>query len=246
MAPSARVAVLIDGENASAKSGAVVLKQLARLDPNAVRRIYGNFNRPNLKSWDEVVERFQVTKISNCAHPKCKNVSDIHLTVEAMDLLHRGEIDTFWIVSSDSDFTQLAQRLRESGKTVIGFGRNHTPHSYREACSDFVIVEKQSVTSAAAKLLQAFERTKDNTGWAYLGAMGQWLRKSDPKFDPKSFGCSKLIKLVQKVDAFVTDHAIGAPGPIRVKPRAISGRVDALSNPPLRSGGGGARDISRA
>jgi hypothetical protein len=246
MAQSPRVAVLIDGENASAKSGAVVLNQLAKLDPNAVRRIYGDFNRPNLKSWDEVIKRFHITRRANCAHPKGKNVADIHLTIEAMDLLHESLIGTFWIVSSDSDFTRLVQRLRENGKKVIGFGRNHTPQSYREACSDFVLVEKQSLTSAAEKLLQAFERTKDKTGWAYLGAMGQWLKKSDPKFDPKSFGCSKLIKLVQKADTFVTDHAVGEPGSIRLKPRAISDRVDALSNPPVRSGGGGARDLSRA
>jgi hypothetical protein len=222
MAQSLRVAVLIDGENASAETGALVLKEISRLDGNVDRRIYGDFKRPNLKSWSAVIDRFQVTPKHNCAHPKGKNVSDIHLVVEAMDLLHAGDVDTFLILSSDSDFTQLAQRLRESGKKVIGFGRSHTPHTYRRACHDFVVVEKQPLVGATATLLQAFERTKDKNGWALLGAMGQWLKKGDPKFDPKAFGCSKLVALVQKTQAFALDHAPGEPGPIRVRPKACT------------------------
>ena len=217
MAQSPRVAVLIDGENASAETGALVLKEISKLSGNADRRIYGDFNRPNLKSWSAVIDRFQVTRKVNCAHPKGKNVSDIHLVVEAMDLLHAGDVDTFFILSSDSDFTQLAQRLRESGKKVIGFGRSHTPHSYRDACCEFVVVEKRPLTEATTKLLQAFEQTKDENGWALLAAMGQWLKKCDAKFDPKSFGCSKLVALVQKTQAFTLDHAPGEPGPIRVR-----------------------------
>jgi uncharacterized protein (TIGR00288 family) len=215
-----RLAVLIDGENASAKTGALVLKEISKLGANADRRIYGDFNRPNLKSWSAVIDRFQVTQKHNCAHPKGKNVSDIHLVVEAMDLLHAGDVDTFFILSSDSDFTQLARRLRESGKKVIGFGRNHTPHTYREACCDFVVVEKQPLADATAKLLQAFEHTKDKNGWTLLAAMGQWLKSRDAKFDPKSFGCSKLVALVQKTEAFTLDRVPGEAGPIRVRSRA--------------------------
>jgi hypothetical protein len=219
MAQPPRVAVLIDGDNASAETGAIILKELIKLDGNAVRRIYGNFNCPNPKSWMDAIGRFQIERRDNCPHPKHKNVSDIHLVIEAMDLLHEGAVSTFWILSSDSDFTQLARRLREGRKKVVGFGRSHTPQSYRDACCEFVVVEKQILAHAKAKLVTAFKHTKNPTGWALLGAMGQWLKKADAKFDPKSFGCTKLIALVQKTDAFVLDRAPGTPGPIHVKPK---------------------------
>ena len=220
-----RLAVLIDADNASAKIADGLFEEIAKIGEASVRRIYGDFSGTRLKSWTDVLSKHAITASQNFANTTGKNASDIALVIEAMDFLHSGRFDGFCLVSSDSDFTRLASRIREQGVDVYGFGEQKTPESFRQACRRFIYTENllpgaataeaQSETgdgrakplkkepSAATPLLRkAIAQLEDDDGWVSLGAVGKQLSNLASDFDSRTYGQAKLMGLVEKTDAF--------------------------------------------
>jgi hypothetical protein len=239
---SPRLAVLIDADNTSAKIADGLFEEIAKLGEASVRRIYGDFSSPRMKSWTEVLARYAIDPRQQFAYTTGKNASDITLVIEAMDLLHSGRFDGFCLVSSDSDFTRLAARLREEGVDVYGFGEQKTPESFRQACRRFIYTENLLPEAAAAgngataKPLEPLSRARDilsraigemeaEDGWVSLGAVGTQLANLASDFDPRTFGSKKLSDLVRRIDGLELD---GSGGALRVrvtpKPKAARGR----------------------
>lgn len=234
-----RFAVLIDADNTSPQIAAGLFEEIAKFGEASVRRIYGDFSTPQLKSWAEILQKFAIDPYQQFAYTKGKNASDIALVIDAMDLLHSGRFDGFCLVSSDSDFTRLASRLREQGADVYGFGNQRTPESFRQACRRFIYTENllpeaQAATadapegtkplqppSAAVPLLKkAIGQIDSEGGWVSLGAIGQQLTNLVSDFDARSYGFKKLSELVRKTGAFEVEKIDG--GGIRVRPAPSS------------------------
>ena len=147
----ARLAVLIDAENASARIAEALFTEIATLGEASARRIYGDFASPQLAGWTKVLARFAIQPQQNFANTKGKNSGDIALVIDGMDLLHSGRFDGFCLVSSDADFTRLASRIREEGVDVYGFGERKTPESFRQACTRFIYTENLSGPASPAE-----------------------------------------------------------------------------------------------
>lgn len=231
---SPRLAVLIDADNASAQIADGLFEEIAKIGEASVRRIYGDFSSPRSKAWAETLSRHAIIPQQQFAYTVGKNASDITLVIDAMDLLHSGRFDGFCLVSSDSDFTRLAARIREQGIDVFGFGEQKTPASFRQACRRFIYTENlmpgagASETSPAVKPLQppsaatpilkkAVEQLESEGGWVTLGAVGNQLAKLAPDFDPRNFGVAKLSDLVRKTNAFDIEQPQGGVMRVRTK-----------------------------
>ena len=233
------LAVLIDAENASPKISEALFKEIAALGEAAVRRIYGDFSSPQMRSWTDVLARFAIQPQQNFANTKGKNAGDIALVIDAMDLLHSHRFDAFCLISSDSDFTRLASRIREEGADVYGFGERKTPESFRQACTRFIYTENlipqvsagasigaqtaaRRSNEAAPLVEQAIAALEDGDGWITLGAVGSHLRNAYPDFDQRTYGYAKLSDLIRSLDGFEVDRA--EPGGVmRVKRRGGAG-----------------------
>jgi uncharacterized LabA/DUF88 family protein len=221
-----RLAVLIDADNAQPSIIEAVLEEVANLGIASVKRIYGDWTSPNLKSWKELVLEYSIQPHQQFAYTTGKNATDSALIIDAMDLLYSGSLDGFCIVSSDSDFTRLSSRLRESGKTVYGFGEKKTPEAFVVACDRFIytenlrstktVTEDREVPRMSANLLKqdsrlinsirkALEDCEDDEGWGNLGTVGQIIINAWPQFDPRNYGYSKLSELAKKIDLFEID-----------------------------------------
>lgn len=234
-------AVLIDADNASPKIADALFEEIAKFGEASVRRIYGDFSSPRSKGWADVLAKHAIVPQQQFAYTTGKNASDITLVIDAMDLLHSERFDGFCLVSSDSDFTRLASRIREQGLKVYGFGEQKTAESFRQACHRFVYTENllqppdsQEVPVAPAPPLpmppsksvpivrKAIEQIGREDGWADLGTVGLQLSKLAPDFDQRSYGFTKLRDLVEKAGAFEVSHAGGnKPVLIRMKPSAV-------------------------
>jgi len=235
-----RLAVLIDADNASPRIAAGLFAEIAQIGEASVRRIYGDFSSPRLKSWAEILAAYAIQAHQSFAYTTGKNASDIALVIDAMDLLHTGRFDGFCLVSSDSDFTALAARIREQGVDVYGFGEQKTPEAFRQACRRFIYTENlvpeaptvdeperpdsrpASVArspSAAVPLLRRViaQLDEDDDGWVSLGGVGQRLSTLAPDFDPRTFGHAKLVTLVEKTGAFEVRRPAGGRVQIRLK-----------------------------
>lgn len=223
-----RLAILIDADNASPRAAAAIFEEIATIGEASARRIYGDFSGTRLKGWSEVLATYAIIPQQNFANTVGKNASDIALVIDAMDLLHSGRFDGFCLVSSDSDFTRLAARIREQGLNVYGFGEQKTPESFRRACKRFIYTEnllspaehlvcsttgsgeaapaggstKQPPTAAIPLIQTALSQMEDVDGWHFLGAVGQRLAALMPDFDPRTYGCAKLLTLIEKSGAF--------------------------------------------
>lgn len=241
-----KLAVLIDADNASARIATRLFEEIAKIGEASVRRIYGDFSSPRLKSWTEVLSAHAIKAQQSFAYTTGKNASDIALVIDAMDLLHSGRVDGFCLVSSDSDFTALASRIREQGIDVFGFGEQKTPESFRQACKRFVYTEnfapetaasacvisndvplipqKEPPSAATTLIRTAISQLDDDDGWVALGGVGQRLATLASDFDPRSYGHSKLSDLVQKTGAFETRKTPAGHIQIRSK---VSPRKDA-------------------
>lgn len=222
----AKLAVLIDAENMSPKIVSGLFKEIATIGEASVRRIYGDFSGTRLKGWAEVLAAHAIMPQQNFANVGGKNASDIALVIDAMDLMHSGRFDGFCLISSDSDFTRLASRIREQGIAVYGFGEQKTPQSFRHACKRFTYTENLAIgevktseammdaaaeppkpkippADAAPIIKAALGQLEDHDGWYLLGAVGNQLLAEMPDFDPRSYGCpKKLSLLVEKSGAF--------------------------------------------
>ena len=245
---SPRLAVLIDADNASARIAPALFEEIAKIGEASVRRIYGDFSGTRLKSWADILATHAMMPQHTIAYTSGKNASDIALVIDAMDLLHSGRFDGFCLVSSDSDFTRLAARIREEGIDVYGFGEHKTPESFRQACRRFYYTENLGMDaakldvaalsdapkadsskplSAAAALIRKAIIQPDDDGWVPLGTVGKNLINLASDFDSRSYGHAKLIDLVTNVGGFDTRRAEGGGVYIRVKP--ASGKAKSTS-----------------
>lgn len=243
---SPRLAVLIDADNASSKIAQGLFEEIAKIGEASVRRIYGDFSGTRLKSWAEILSTHAIMPHQNFASTSGKNASDIALVIDAMDLLHSGRFDGFCLVSSDSDFTRLAARIREQGVDVYGFGEQKTPESFRQACRRFIYTENllpgapaldepdkpdarpssltRPAAEAAALIRTAMAQLDDEDGWVALGGVGQRLAVLNSDFDPRTYGFAKLGDLVEKTGAFEIDRGRGRGVYIRLKPKRAASR----------------------
>ena len=232
-----RLAVLIDADNASARIAPGLFEEIAKIGEASVRRIYGDFSSARLKSWADILSTHAIMPHQNFAYTQGKNASDIALVIDAMDLLHSKRFDGFCLVSSDSDFTRLAARIREEGVEVYGFGEQKTPESFRQACKRFIYTENllpetvpERTSNAASKapairqpgaatklIRTAIAQIESEDGWVPLGGVGKQLTILAPDFDPRSYGQSKLSDLVKKTGAFDVRQAEGRSVFIRLK-----------------------------
>jgi hypothetical protein len=228
-----RFAVLIDADNTSPRIAAGLFEEIAKFGEASVRRIYGDFSGTRLKSWAEILQKYAIDPYQQFAYTTGKNASDIALVIDAMDLLHSGRFDGFCLVSSDSDFTRLASRLREEGADVYGFGARKTPEIFRQACRRFIYTEnlvpepatgavrdsRPEPASAAVQILnKAIAQMETDDGWVRLGTLGQRLANIASDFDPRTYGCRKLSDLVRSTGAFEIDQPEGRA--MRIRPKA--------------------------
>ena len=210
---TAPLAVLIDADNTSAKYAGAVLDEAAKYGRPTVRRAYGDWSSERLKGWRDELNRRAIQPIQQFAYTFGKNATDFSLVIDAMDLLYAGHVDGFVLVSSDSDFTRLATRLQESGHPVFGIGRRATPAAFQQACTQFIHLENIAdapVEAAGESLAEdeppapdlqrllatAIGNTASDNGWSGLGAVGQYLARSNAAFDPRTYGHKRLSDLV--------------------------------------------------
>jgi uncharacterized LabA/DUF88 family protein len=230
---TALLAVLIDADNTSHKHANAIFEEIATLGEASVRRIYGDFSSTSMKGWSGAQAGLGIVPHHQPANTVGKNASDIALVIDAMDLLHSGRFDGFVLVSSDSDFTRLAQRIREQGNDVYGIGAKKTPEAFRMACKRFIYLEnlgggaeeqaqaapKKEEASRGVQLVHnALSDVEDEDGWAELGRVGTQLGQRYPDFDPRSYGYRKLIDLIRATGRYEI-RSEGNAHYIRSKPR---------------------------
>ena len=220
---STRIAVLIDCDNVSSKHTTAVLEELAKYGTPTVKRAYGDWTTAQLGGWKGELQRNAIQPVQQFAYTVGKNSTDSALIIDAMDLLWQGHVEAFALVSSDSDFTRLATRLRESGKRVYGLGMRKTPESLRRAVDQFIYLEllqdqsreesddehapttvvddhdsPGTAINLQSALTKAINATSGDDGWSTLGTLGQHLSRAHADFDPRAFGHQKLSTLVEE------------------------------------------------
>ena len=234
MPANARLAVLIDADNTSPKHTGAVLEEIARYGLPTVKRAYGDWTTQSLSGWKTRLTQHAIQPIQQFAYTTGKNSTDSAMIIDAMDLLYAGNLDGFAIVSSDSDFTRLATRLRESGMTVYGLGLRKTPASLVAACDRFIFLELLEDEPAAEDstdtsdtdgpaprpdlrkiLTTAIKSTSHEDGWASLSSVGSYISANTPSFDSRDFGAQKLVELARAQSYVEVDQP--ASGPVRVK-----------------------------
>lgn len=225
-----KLAVLIDAENAQPSIVDGLLAEIANYGIASVKRIYGDWTGPGLKGWKDVLLQHSIQPMQQFAYTRGKNSTDSAMIIDAIDLLYTGNFNGFCIVSSDSDFTKLASRIRESGLLVYGFGEKKTPSAFVSACDKFIFTEvlraktdeseaivkkSSSALKQDAKLVSllrnAVESSSDDSGWALLAHVGSNIAKQSPEFDPRNYGYSKLGELVDATKLFdMEERQIGS------------------------------------
>lgn len=237
-----KLVVLIDADNASPSIIYGLMAEIAKYGTAHVKRIYGDWTSPNLKGWKEILLEHALQPIQQFGYTKGKNSTDSAMIIDAMDLLYSGRFDGFCIVSSDSDFTRLASRIREGGLNVYGFGEEKTPKSFISVCDKFIYTEilqnmeendtetndvkekkphvKQKSTNELKMdtrlvnlLRSAVIASMDEEGWAFLGEVGQHITKQSPEFDARNYGYAKLKDLVKAIGLFKIDERIDQRAP---------------------------------
>ncbi|MEO7917643.1 MAG: NYN domain-containing protein [Dokdonella sp.] len=238
-----RLAVLIDADNAQPTIVEALLAEVAKFGTASVKRCYGDWTGTHLRGWKETLLVHSIQPMQTFGYTVRKNSTDSAMIIDAMDLLYTEKFDGFCIVSSDSDFTRLASRLRESGQTVYGFGERKTPAPFVAACDRFIFTDiliqapeatetvaktsrtttaaTQSVSSTRLKsdtrlvnlLRAAVDAASDEAGWAQLGPVGSHIAKQASEFDPRNYGYTKLRELFEAIDLFDVDARKIADGP---------------------------------
>lgn len=222
------LAVLIDADNTSPKYAKAIFDEIAALGEASVRRCYGDFSSQQMNGWSRVQAEFGLVPHHQPANTVGKNASDIALVIDAMDLMHSARFDGFVLVSSDSDFTRLASRIREQGLDVYGMGMQKTPDAFRKACKRFIFLEnldgapEQSSSRSEAKplakgrieearnlIFQAMDAINQDDDWYTLGQLGQFITAANPDFDTRTYGKRKLSDLVADLKVFETRRSPG-------------------------------------
>ena len=212
-----KLAVLIDADNAQASVIQELLAEVSRYGTATIKRAYGDWTTTHLKSWKDVLHKMAIQPIQQFSYTTGKNSTDASLIIDAMDVLHDDTVDGFCLVSSDSDFTRLATRIREEGKVVYGFGQRKTPEPFVAACDKFIYTEILRTEPEEAKpghepvaelpklkpiLLNALNATAREDGWTTLAALGGQITRSHPSFDPRNYGVAKLGELIRQQAAY--------------------------------------------
>jgi uncharacterized LabA/DUF88 family protein len=219
-----KLAVLIDGDNIPSAHVTEMMEEIAKYGNPTIKRIYGDWTNPHLSKWKNLLLQNAITPIQQYAYTTGKNATDSAMIIDAMDILYSEKVNGFCLVSSDSDFTKLATRLREAGMQVIGIGEKKTPSPFIVACDKFIYIEilrNQSnkkedvnkkdkseenidkITPKVIKLLSATIRdSSDEDGWAFLGDVGSLLQKKQPNFDSRNYGFEKLTPLIKSIGSF--------------------------------------------
>lgn len=218
------LAVLIDGDNIPSAYVTEMMEEITKYGNPTIKRIYGDWTRPHLSKWKGLLLEHAITPIQQYGYTTGKNATDSAMIIDAMDILYSEKVNGFCIVSSDSDFTRLATRLREAGMQVIGIGEKKTPNPFIVACDKFIYIEilktkskekvseeekeeeKESFDKITAKELKLISTTitdlSDDEGWAFLGDVGSLLQKKQPNFDPRNYGFQKLTPLIKSTKKF--------------------------------------------
>jgi len=229
--PQNRLAVLIDADNAQPSITEGLLTEIAKYGVASVKRIYGDWTTPSLGGWKSVLLEHSIQPVQQFRYTVGKNATDTAMIIDAMDLLYTKRFDGFCLVSSDSDFTRLASRIREEGLLVFGFGEQKTPKAFVSACDKFIYTEVlrfQEETGGTVKrktakelkqdaklvalLRSALEAASDDSGWAQLGAVGSHIANQAPEFDPRNYGFSKLGELASAIRIFEVDERVQRDG----------------------------------
>lgn len=220
MADSKLLAVLIDADNTSPRYTKAIFDEIATLGEASVRRCYGDFSSQQMSGWNKVQAEFGLVPHHSPANTVGKNASDIALVIDAMDLMHHDRFDGFVLVSSDSDFTRLASRIREQGLDVFGMGMQKTPDAFRKACKRFIFLEnldtapekgseakpkkKSDLTEVRDLVFKAMDAIEQDDDWYRLGDIGQVITAANPDFDTRTYGKRKLSDLVGELKVFET------------------------------------------
>lgn len=240
-----RLALLIDADNVTAKHLPLLLEAVAKLGSSCVRRVYGDWTKPNMNGWREGLLQHSIQPIQQFAYTTGKNATDGAMIIDAMDLLYSGRFDGFCLVSSDSDFTRLAVRIREQGLKVFGFGERRTPQPFVISCDRFVFLDAEETPTAIAPVVQpkspvpapkkagdkkvhalikaALNSAPTSAGWANLSAVGVQLRKHAPDFDSKQYGFSQLGDLIEATGKFEVSRPSANQGVVRVRVKSGQG-----------------------
>ncbi|QIK69352.1 NYN domain-containing protein [Erysipelothrix sp. HDW6C] len=214
-----RIAVLIDAENVPYSNIGGVLREITRYGTPTIKRIYGDWTRQTASGWKSHLLEHAITPIQQYSYTSGKNSSDSAMIIDAMDILYEGNIESFCIVSSDSDFTRLGVRLRESGKYVIGIGEQKTPNAFIASCDKFIYMEnidleepeddtKQEILKSKTGhelyrlIAQSVTDLADDNGYVFMGDLGNLIMKKQPDFDPRSYGFHQLTPLVKAMNEF--------------------------------------------
>lgn len=230
------LAVLIDGDNIPSAYVKEMMEEIAKYGNPTIKRIYGDWTNPRLGKWKSILLENAITPIQQYGYTQGKNATDSAMIIDAMDILYSGKVNGFCIVSSDSDFTRLATRLREAGMQVFGIGEKKTPNPFIVACDKFIYIEilktrseedtadtdqkktksKSSVDKITAKDLRLISSTiddvADDDGWAFLGDVGSLLQKKQPNFDSRNYGFQKLTPLFQSINAIDVERREDSKG----------------------------------
>ena len=230
-----KLAVLIDADNVPYANVKEMFEEIAKYGTPTFKRIYADWTKPTVSGWKNVLLENAITPIQQYSYSTGKNASDSALIIDAMDILYTGKVDGFCIVSSDSDFTRLATRLREAGMKVIGIGEKKTLNPFITACDKFIYLEilnpqikspaensnkkiSKNTNPAANNPLSKIESgiiklfadsitdLADENGWAFLGELGNLMLKKKPDFDPRNYGYSKMLPLIKSMHKFEIDE----------------------------------------
>lgn len=248
-----KLAVLIDGDNIPSAYVKEMMEEIAKYGNPTIKRIYGDWTNPRLSKWKNVLLENAITPIQQYGYTAGKNATDSAMIIDAMDILYSGKVNGFCLVSSDSDFTRLATRLREAGMQVFGIGEKKTPDPFIVACDKFIYIEilkdqpgendtesaeskslqKSSVDKITAKEIKLISSTisdlADDDGWAFLGDVGSLLQKKQPNFDSRNYGFQKLTPLINSIKNFETERRESSKGKfklvyVKIKERPSSRR----------------------
>ncbi|MCK5104828.1 MAG: NYN domain-containing protein [Cyclobacteriaceae bacterium] len=235
-----KLAVLIDGDNIPSAYVKEMMEEIAKYGNPTIKRIYGDWTKPNLSKWKNLLLENAITPIQQYAYTIGKNATDSAMIIDAMDVLYSGKVNGFCLVSSDSDFTRLAIRLREAGMQVIGIGEKKTPNPFIVACDKFIYIEilknqfevdesdtseretidKSTIDRITHKEIKLISVTisdlADEDGWAYLGDVGGLLQKKQPNFDSRNYGFQKLTPLIKSINNFEIDERENQNGRVKL------------------------------
>ncbi|WP_142786195.1 NYN domain-containing protein [Changchengzhania lutea] len=223
MTKDIKIAILIDGDNIPSKYISEMMEEITKYGTPTIKRIYGDWTKPHLSKWKKILLENAITPIQQYSYTTGKNATDSAMIIDAMDVLYSNQVDAFCLASSDSDFTKLATRLREAGKTVYGIGEKKTPNPFIVACDKFIYLEilnkynekpedngkkteKKNLYNITPKVITLLKNSVDDAadedGWAFLGDVGSLILKKQPNFDSRNFGFAKLTPLFKSLPQF--------------------------------------------